>query len=768
MNWISWCIAIVPIVIIIAVALYSRKYVRGIADFLAAGRVAGRYVIAVGDLEAGLGVITLVALVEEKYQCGFALGFWGSLTVPISMVMALSGYCIYRFRETRCLSLGQFLEMRYSRSFRIFAAALRAISDMLINTIGPAVAARFFIYFIGLPHTLTFLGIAVPTFGLLMALILSLAILVIWPAGRISLIITDCFQGLISYPIFVIFTVFVLTRFSWGAEISPVMLDRVPGENFLNPFDVSQLRDFNLFALFVGVFASIVNRASWIGNDTSGSARSPHEQKMAGILGTWRNGFSGVMCILIAVAVITIMTHANFSSQAKAIRLDLTDKISEEVVTDKAVRGRILDKVAAIPEIKHKISIDKPFSRENNIDTIYLNTVKETLNENGSHNGSANGNAVFQKFRTLYYQMMMSMTMKNIFPPVLMGLFCLLITMLMLSTDSMRIFNATGTIVQDVVMPFRRKPFSKKAHLAWLRYSSVGVAVFFFMVSFFFCQLDYITMFITIMGSIWLGGAGPVMVFGLYSRFGTTAGAWASLTCGSGVAIGGIVLQRNWADYFYPRLEQLGWVGPLDNLLRTISSPFSPYIAWAMDPVKYPINSREIYFLSIISGILAYIIMSWLTYNEPYNLERMLHRGKYAIDGEHKKVNTAKLKHFYNLFIGINQEYTRGDKIITWSVFFYSIVYQFLILFVGVLVWNMFWPLPPEWWSGYFLVTNLIVSAAIGVVSTVWFMIGGVIDMKRLFRDLNARKDNPLDDGWVEGHVSAADHDLVERAEKKQ
>ena len=710
MNWISWCIAIIPIVIIISVGLYSHKYVRGVADFLAAGRVAGRYVISVGDLESGLGIITLVALVEEKYQCGFALGFWGGVTVPISMVMALTGYCIYRFRETRVLSLGQFLEMRYSRRFRIFAAALRTISEMLANAIGPAIAARFFIYFIGLPHSLNFWGMTVSTFGVLMVLVLFLAMLVIWPAGRISLIITDCFQGLISYPIFVIFTVFVLTKFSWGTEISPVMLDRAHGENFLNPFDVSQLRDFNLFALFVAVLSSIINRASWIGNDTSGSARDPHEQKMAGILGAWRNGFCGVMCMLVAVGVITIMTHSNFSSAAKTIRIGLTSKASEEVVTDKTIRSKILDKVSAIPEIKHKIGFDKPFSRENNIDMVYLKTVKDTLNENGNHNGSANGNAIFQKFRTLYYQMMMAMTMKNIFPPVLMGLFCLLMTMLMLSTDASRIFNATATIVQDVVMPFRRKPFTKKEHLAWLRYCSVGVAVFFFVVSFFFSQLDYITMFITITTSIWLGGAGPVMIFGLYSRFGTTTGAWASLSCGSGVAISGMILQRNWADYFYPWLEQLRWVEPLDNLLRTISAPFSPYIVWAMDPVKYPINSKEIYFLSILSGILAYIIISWLTYKEPYNLDRMLHRGKYSIAGEHKKVNTAKLKHFYNLFIGINQEYTRGDKIITWSVFLYSIVYQFLILFVGVLIWNVFFPLSPQWWSSYFLITNLIVA----------------------------------------------------------
>lgn len=763
MNWISWCIVIIPVTTAIALALYSRKYVRGVADFLAAGRVAGRYVICVGDLEAGLGIISLVALVEEKYQCGYALGFWGSVMIPLSVVIALSGYCVYRFRETRSLSLGQFLEMRYSRKFRIFAASLRTISEMLANAIAPAVAARFFIYYIGLPHTFTVCGVGISTFAFLLAVVLILAMLVIMPGGRISLIITDCFQGLMSYPIFVIFTVFILTKFSWGAEISPVMLDRVPGENFLNPFDVAQLRDFNLFALFVAIFASILNRASWIGNDTSGSARSPHEQKMAGIIGAWRNGFSVVMCLLVSVAVITLMTHANFAPEAKKIRSELTSQVAGEIVQDENIRKKVIERVNAIPEIKHVIGVDKPLSRENNPDTVYFKTIKDTLNE------GENGNALFQKFRTLYFQMMMPLTMKNIFPAVLMGVFCLLMVMLMLSTDASRIFNASATLIQDVIMPLRKAPFTKEQHLKWLRGCSAAVGIFFFLVSLFFTNLDYINMFLTITTSIWLGGAGPVMIFGLYSRFGTTLGAWASLLFGSGIAVGGMILQRNWADYLYPWIERLHMVEPLDNFLRTVSSPFAPYIVWAMDPVKYPINSREIYFFSMIAGIMSYIIVSWLTCKEPFNLDRMLHRGKYSISGEHKKpAHSSKLKHIYNTLIGIDPEYTLGDKVIAWSVFIYSIVYQFLLSFVVVLIWNWFSPLSPEWWSGYFLITNLIVAAAIGVVSTVWFMIGGIIDMKRLFHDLNARKDNALDDGWVEGHVSVADQALVAKVEHKK
>ena len=109
MSWIDWIIVIIPLCFVIGMAVYSRKYARSVADFLAAGRVAGRYVLSVGDLAAALSVITLVAGAEQNYQTGFAVGFWAAMTAPVGIFMALTGFCMYRWRETRCLSLGQFL-----------------------------------------------------------------------------------------------------------------------------------------------------------------------------------------------------------------------------------------------------------------------------------------------------------------------------------------------------------------------------------------------------------------------------------------------------------------------------------------------------------------------------------------------------------------------------------------------------------------------------------------------------------------------------------
>jgi solute:Na+ symporter, SSS family len=135
MELIDWLIVIIPVTFVIGMGFYSRKYIRGIADFLAAGRVCGRYVICVGDVAQMLSIIGLVAYVEVHYKTGFALAFWQLIMSPLGIVMGLFGYCTYRFRETKAMSLGQFLEMRYNRKFRIFASALRSLSEMLANMI---------------------------------------------------------------------------------------------------------------------------------------------------------------------------------------------------------------------------------------------------------------------------------------------------------------------------------------------------------------------------------------------------------------------------------------------------------------------------------------------------------------------------------------------------------------------------------------------------------------------------------------------------------
>jgi hypothetical protein len=229
-----------------------------------------------------------------------------------------------------------------------------------------------------------------------------------------------------------------------------------------------------------------------------------------------------------------------------------------------------------------------------------------------------------------------------------------------------------------------------------------------------------------------------------------------------------ILVKRNWAAMVYPWLESHGWVDKVGNFLTSVSSPFNPYIKWEMDAVKFPINSYEVYFMTMVITLFLYIVVSYCTMKKPFNLDRMLHRGIYNIDHDKAPPLKWSFSTVYNKLIGITTEYTTGDKVIAWSFFFYSFVFQFVISFVVVVIWNSFSPWPIAWWGKYFFVTFLIIPGIMAVISTFWFGIGGFIDLLRLFRDLKARKVNHLDNGQIDGHVSLADKAEFDKLEHEK
>ena len=742
-GWFNWTLTGLAIVGILGLSLYCRRYIRDVADFLSAGRVAGRYVICVGSMEEALGIIALVQMMERNYLCGFAIAFWNIAIVALNMVINLSGWCTYRFRETRAMSFGQFLEIRYNRAIRIVASVIRAAADILTEILLPSLAARFFIYFFDLPFSFRVCGFEVSTYVLIMLFTLSIALFIICSGGSVALLVADCVQGLLCYPLFFMIVAFALLTFSWNSQISPTLLDRVPGESFLNPFDVFNLRNFNIFMVFVGVFSNIMNRAIWLGSGFSTSAKSAHEQKMAGVLGIWRGGFSSLMLTMLGVMMIVMMNHQDFSAKAQKTRIQLSEKVATEVMPEN-LRKDYNARIRSIPEQKQYIGADPKLSQKQNLETPYLDTAESAMKK------TDNGNYEFQKFRTLYSQLMFPIAMRNLMPKWLLGMLMLLSVMLMISTDCSRIFMIAAGIAQDLVLPFLKKPLETKHQLWMIRAFAVLVAVIFFVGSLFMAQVDYIQLFIVSVAALWTGGAGALAVFGLYSRFGNTAGAFASLIGGSGFSLVTWLISQNWANHVYPWLDRRGWVPALTRFFDTASSPFHPFVVWKMDAQKFPINAYERLFIALLISIVCYVAVSLITYRKPFNLEKMLHRGEYADDKS--KVITTKwtLKNIFSKLIGINPEYTKGDRIIARSVFCYTFIYRFLICFVLVLIINRISPWRPRQWSVYYLITLIIVPTIVGLISTFWFSIGGIIDLKRMFHDLAARKRDFTDDGRVE------------------
>ena len=753
----DWMIIVLPVAFVLYMGWYSRRYVVQVSDFLSAGRLCGRYLISVADIANGLSIIGLVAFVEVHYRTGFALTFWQSLTMPLGVILGLTGFVTYRFRETKAMSFGQYIEMRYSRRLRIFASGLRSFSEVLANMIMPAVAGRFFIYYFGFPQYFEVFGVELPTFNVVIVICLVMAIGIICMGGTLALVITDSIQGMFCYPIMAIFVGFVLYKFSWNEQIIPVLTDRVANQSFLDPYDIAELRDFNLFFVGVTLVTTVVNRGSWIGAGNSTSAKSPHEQKMAALLGTYRGSLNSIFYILIAVALIAYFNHKDFAPQAKEVRDTISERVSEGLFhaeKHRELHRKVVDAMHKKAPIIHNIGKDAKLSEDANLDTIYLAEVKQAIDNNTVDTPEVNA-GMYQQFRTLYTQMMTAVGMRHMMPPGLSGLFCLLMIMAMISTDDTRIFSSALTITQDVVMPFIKKKLTPTQHMWVIRAVAIGVGVFFYIGSTMMSQLDYINLFVSTMTAMWVG-AGSMVMLGLYTRFGTTAGAWASLLTGCGMSLSYIGMKQYWT-HFYGFLKDMNWLDGFTAVIEGFSRPFEPIIVWRVNPYKCFINAYEFNLCVTLVSLTIYLVVSKLTCKEPFNLDRMLHRGKYNLDKIDQRQTVWSIRTVFSKLVGITPEYTFWDRVVAYSIFVYSIIYRFMGTFLAIFIWNLFQRWPESWWSSYFLVTSLLVPGLVTVVVTFWFGIGSVIDMRQLFRDLKTRKINFLDDGRVEGNMSLAD-----------
>lgn len=650
MHLLDWLLICIPLIGLLVVALYTRTYMKGVADFLSGGRMAGRYLLAVAKGEQGVGAVVFVAMFEMISKSGFVLAWWGWLSVPVTFIVGISGWVIYRFRETRALTLAQFFEIRYSKSFRLFTGFLGFAAGMANFGIIPIIGARFMTCFLGLPQTLSVFGWVVPTHVPLMALLLGITLALALSGGLITLMITNCLEGITSMVLFLVIIAALLMMFSW-TEISQVLTAQPPGQSLLNPFGSMGLKDFNIWFVLIGLFSGVYRTMAWQNQGAyTTAAVTAHEARMSGIMANWKGLGNGAVITLLAVCAMTYLAHPDFAVQSAAVKMQ----------------------VAQIAEPQ------------------------------------------------LQAQMTLPIAVVHMLPMGIKGLLCIILLMGVFGGDGTHILSWGSLFIQDVIVPLRKKPFTPETHIRLLRWSMVGVALFGFLFGCFFKQTEYVIMWWAVTEAIYVGGAGVAIIGGLYWKKGTTAGAWAGLLTGSGLVTGGIIARQIWADGF-------------------------------------PLNGMQISFFGSISACIVYAVVSLLTCREDFNMERMLHRGAYAVESEKKFETKSKKRVRWGKLIGLDEHFTFGDKLLAGGLFGWSMIW-FGVFVVGT-VWNLIAPWPIAVWSNFWFVVGIGIPIFFAFVTAIWFTWGGIRDIRLYFRRLREERVDALDNGMVVNH-----HNLDDKA----
>lgn len=686
MHFIDWLIVFLVFSGMIYSVSYSKGLMKSVTDFLSAGRTAGRYLLSVSSGIAGLGAISVVMYLEMGYVSGFSLAWWGLSQGIIILILTMSGWVIYRFRSTRCLTLAQFFEKRYSRRFRIFTGIIAFVAGIINFGIFPAVGAQFFINYCGLPDS--FLGL--PVYPLVMIFLLSISLYFVYIGGQIAVIIADFFQGIFATFVLIVVVLYLFFSVGWdqvaeSLEQTPIKLaheeieslrsdqpfseltgmeqnkqiseidEKYKNSSKINPFKTSHVEDFNFWYFLIGIIGIMYSSMSWQGAQAyNSSAKSAHEAKMGAVLAGFRGLPQGLFFLLVPVLIYVFMNHADYQSVADTVNLSLGELETE----------------------------------------------------------------------TLKSQMRGPLVLSTVLPVGLLGAFAALMLAALVSTHDTYLHSWATILVQDVIMPFRDKPFDKDTHLKVLRYSIFGVAVFIFLFSLLFQQNQKIALFFAITAAIFAGGSGAVIIGGLYWKRGTTAAAWTAMIVGAVVSVGGVLVKQISSDW----LADLSTMGQLKNVLIYIRN----------------INGQEYWGISMGLSALSYVCVSLAVKHEPFNMDKLLNRGEYAIEGE-TRVITKTTELGWKIFM-MGKEFTKTDKMI------YILNYVWTGMWTLVFIIGTIYNLSNEVSDGSWMVfwkNYIYIQAIIALITIVWFSIGGFKDLKVMMSKLKTDYRDHGDDGWV-------------------
>ena len=125
-------------------------------------------------------------------------------------------------------------------------------------------------------------------------------------------------------------------------------------------------------------------------------------------------------------------------------------------------------------------------------------------------------------------------------------------------------------------------------------------------------------LFFAVTGAIFAGGSGAVIIGGLYWKRGTTAAAWTAMIVGMSLAGFGIVIKDETVG---------GW------LAASVDSWWGSVARLGHDLHEDPfITGQVLTFVAIVASVASYILVSLLGPRTDFDLDKLLHRGEYAVE----------------------------------------------------------------------------------------------------------------------------------------
>lgn len=202
-STIDWWIVGIYVLLAASPGFLVRKYVRGQADFLVAGRTLSIFLATATLTATEMGLITVMYWSEFGYTMGFSAMIMGVIAFVATLFVGMTGFMVKGLRASRATTVAEYYQIRFTRGVRILGGVIVAVAGILNYGLFLRIEAEFIQIITGVPDLIvqtTAPGSTpetIPSVTLVMSVLVVIVLAYTLLGGMVSVAITDYIQFIV-------------------------------------------------------------------------------------------------------------------------------------------------------------------------------------------------------------------------------------------------------------------------------------------------------------------------------------------------------------------------------------------------------------------------------------------------------------------------------------------------------------------------------------------------------------------------------------------
>jgi len=215
LSWIDYAIVLIYVGGTIVAGTLARGAIKGISDFLVAGRGLKTHMAVATYVSTGLGLVTVMYMAEEGFKYGFVPFIFGVMALITTVIIGRTGFIVSRLRHLQVMTVPEFYELKYTRGVRLLGGIILTLAGTLNMGLFPILGSKFVVGFTGLDKEYV---------NYVMVAMLVIVVFYTLMGGMVSVVLTDFAQFVLLAAGFFFGTYIILThpQLGWDNMVQAV------------------------------------------------------------------------------------------------------------------------------------------------------------------------------------------------------------------------------------------------------------------------------------------------------------------------------------------------------------------------------------------------------------------------------------------------------------------------------------------------------------------------------------------------------------------